>query len=978
MASSHERNRSTALRPEASSLAWVQMTGQQHQAFDSICSLLAQATTTLRRSAATDREEGDQGSNHELEAPPNLVCLLDGDRGTGKTSLLLTLMQNCGKTDSRGLVGPAGIFRGLDKEKEATLIGILKAKLAPIRGRLVWLETLDMEPLPSSTNLLAAILARIERSIEKGGAFGFEPFASSGSALRGGLLDPVGDERQVMMEFQRLQADVALAWDGNLLQRQAHLDPDPFAVEVRRAEFARLDLTRRLKMVVDALAEQLSSRGQVSNPVFVLPVDDFDLNPARCLDLMKLIRMARVPRLFTLVLGSQDMAQRVFKQKIIGDLMAVRGQTESPDEEILKLASEVSAKAIRKLFPPSQRVELSGLSVAEALDFRPLDQSETLEQILGRLQAPAAKRDILYTSKPDAEPSFRDFFLGRWVGIPVGGVASPNGRQGDARDQEESGGPNGTNNKIERDRRGITYRATGMLQLPPRPAIDLWMKLQRLACELEAESGTGAQPVYRRWTAIMDAIAGWTKEMAGEELFVSSRAQKQIAETLVRHIDGEWEFDSSWLAPVAAVKSVRTLDVGVSHIVLGTTRPGGLHPGEKTSSNKETDHHEPWLPRRVSASLALVHDLASLTNVGLSTNPYLANLKAHYNLVKVVWRLPSLKEVSLHWWPPEWHCFWEADQLEASWSRLVYELSPEKSDETDQFLLQYLFYHWVAVCTSVFSGSPWHILWDELPKSDVESYNDNLATRLRRLVAEEVGTGIDDGIWTTVADELVCHLGYYSRHFHDDWKMRFWFMRIALMLAPEAGLPSNVARGFLKNDVLREIWKSYRYREPYLKSRQHLCEAFVQMGEPALALLLFAPRVFEARVRDAGRKLTDIALKGGVVGEFLMGTVPEIMRMLDGGFKLSDWLTPDLVQAFGNLKTSIEKINKIPPEAREPWGGGLEFSMMVERFYELPELLEKYKNAFEHPYSDYPDMCLAGPFVDDLAKKYSSYGWLKP
>ena len=83
------------------------------------------------------------------------------------------------------------------------------------------------------------------------------------------------------MELQRLKSDVSLAWDGNIDQRAAQLDPDAYAQEVMRAESARLGLNRRLSDVLAKLAHVEHCRNQKRGPVlFVLPVDDFDLNPA--------------------------------------------------------------------------------------------------------------------------------------------------------------------------------------------------------------------------------------------------------------------------------------------------------------------------------------------------------------------------------------------------------------------------------------------------------------------------------------------------------------------------------------------------------------------------------------------------------------------------------------------------------------------------------------------------------------------------
>lgn len=58
-------------------------------------------------------------------------------------------------------------------------------------------------------------------------------------------------------------------------------------------------------MTLDALAATFyPAAAPVSNPLFVLPVDDVDLDSLRCLEMLKLLRLVPVPKLFALVLGN--------------------------------------------------------------------------------------------------------------------------------------------------------------------------------------------------------------------------------------------------------------------------------------------------------------------------------------------------------------------------------------------------------------------------------------------------------------------------------------------------------------------------------------------------------------------------------------------------------------------------------------------------------------------------------------------------
>ena len=137
--------------------------------------------------------------------------------------------------------------------------------LSSINGRIVWLETLNMEPLPQDANLLAAILVRLEDAAR---AYGIKEGPQSDLARGRGLLEPSSDYHAALLDLQRLQTDVALAWDGNLQDRKGHLDPDTYAVEMMRVEQARLSLNRKFAATFESLAERVFLSSRVHNPLF--------------------------------------------------------------------------------------------------------------------------------------------------------------------------------------------------------------------------------------------------------------------------------------------------------------------------------------------------------------------------------------------------------------------------------------------------------------------------------------------------------------------------------------------------------------------------------------------------------------------------------------------------------------------------------------------------------------------------------------
>jgi hypothetical protein len=325
-------------RPEALPLRWQLLSEQQQAAVDRLAGWLLDAMSSLdARPRARHAEAGSAELDYDRRSQ---ITFVDGDRGTGKTSVLLTL---------RALTSNGYGRTGLPSTAE---------RLWQVRNRVRWLETLDMEPLSRGTNLFAAILARVAATIEGH----YEPLSPMATALA----EPRGGFEQVTASLQQLQNDAAIVWD-RIGSGSPEADPQLRALWVNQAERAALDLNGRIGKVMDGVASLLT-RGGGEELLFVVPVDDFDLSPAHSLELLRLIRMVTTPRLVFVVAGSVRVAETVLQLKSEGDLAALAGPAGAQTTEYRARASEIAANNMRKLVPPGQRVVLRELRLNEALD----------------------------------------------------------------------------------------------------------------------------------------------------------------------------------------------------------------------------------------------------------------------------------------------------------------------------------------------------------------------------------------------------------------------------------------------------------------------------------------------------------------------------------------------------------------------------------------------------------------------------------
>jgi hypothetical protein len=132
------------LRPEAQPVKWQFMTEHQQKGLKELLDTLQLAVKQLHEPSPMDG-----GLPWLAEESLSRLVFIDGKRGTGKTTLMLSLVKllHDSRADGDFLEAP-GI---VDTAKE-------------LRNRVVILEPLDMEPLPAGTPILSAILARLNQA----------------------------------------------------------------------------------------------------------------------------------------------------------------------------------------------------------------------------------------------------------------------------------------------------------------------------------------------------------------------------------------------------------------------------------------------------------------------------------------------------------------------------------------------------------------------------------------------------------------------------------------------------------------------------------------------------------------------------------------------------------------------------------------------------------------------------------------------
>ena len=348
-----QRGEEVMPRPEAEPLAFADLTEEQREAG-------AKASELLRRMARSPRDlTGTRAKVHSYlpvidGSRHNQIVLIDGARGSGKSALLLSLLDAYGKALVEQQVPPG-----------------YEAWIRPA-DRVVPVGLIDLQPLPSSTHLLLHLVASLEHVVQAMEEHQDVPRLGSAAWHPGG-----GDElasRRRWREFARIAAS---GWEGNLAERKGRLDPEAFAVEVEQGELQRLSLTSVFRAFVDALVEDYQAWNRWQSPpapLFLLAIDDADLNPHLSVELLELMRKLWHPQLAFLITGDTELFLTMLSQQGPRETSAhsgpraalfISGDGSTDRQRQWQLGMDLYSKSIPQLHrcrlsgvPPSKRLEV--------------------------------------------------------------------------------------------------------------------------------------------------------------------------------------------------------------------------------------------------------------------------------------------------------------------------------------------------------------------------------------------------------------------------------------------------------------------------------------------------------------------------------------------------------------------------------------------------------------------------------------------
>ncbi|MCK6503470.1 hypothetical protein L6R53_08750 [Myxococcota bacterium] len=266
------------------------------------------------------------------------VVMVDGDRGTGKTSLLLTLLDRLQQRDAP----PAWV--------------------AEIHGSVLPTRPLDFDPLPPGLPLLAWILQAFEPLVDEVTRLGLE----TGSARLDELDRRAGrGELNLKGQWQRLHDHAVVAWREPSSARGV---PSP-EEELRRVRTWG-GFQGEWCSFVDELLAAIERCGRLGkHGVLLVPVDDVDLQITRAPELLRFLRLLQHRRVVFLVTGFARQLEFVLQVDVDGQERRMGGSEVVQDPGQRPTAS-LGRQSVEKTIPPVMRVSLSRLDLGRVLRWR--------------------------------------------------------------------------------------------------------------------------------------------------------------------------------------------------------------------------------------------------------------------------------------------------------------------------------------------------------------------------------------------------------------------------------------------------------------------------------------------------------------------------------------------------------------------------------------------------------------------------------
>ena len=407
-------------RPEAQPVhSWDELSSDQQAAFEGVLGLLG-ALAAKDPAEPTAAARSDLRALFRLDAVRyNSVVLLEGGRGSGKTTVFLTLLDHLQRLASGE--SPRHPFHHVKPIVRLTLQpasgespksdGFSRFKGRPW-DRILPIGIIDLQAIDRSTHLLLQVGQELERLVRlfegrlpAGGQEGATcPPAQTETPRRGcAPWEPMASETLgSRIRWNQFARAAALGWDDSLKERRDRLDLETYLVELNEAAVDRggrgiVESFHRFvsQLVSDYLCWARPTPAET--PLFVIGIDDADMNPERSVELLWVLRTLWHPRLAFVLTGDAKLFDLTLRASYLGELRTPLAGFRVNATDRAELGDRASAwtlahDALDKAIPRAHRLALGPIAPELRRDFPP-GHSSSIGERIDPLPLPATTRD---------------------------------------------------------------------------------------------------------------------------------------------------------------------------------------------------------------------------------------------------------------------------------------------------------------------------------------------------------------------------------------------------------------------------------------------------------------------------------------------------------------------------------------------------------------------------------------------------------
>ena len=709
-------------RPEAQATTWDELMPPVQIAVRDLLVRIQGAHQSIK----PNPENHDKSTDSSMQQTVN-GFLVYGSRGTGKTTVLLNAQRAICRKDRQKFFDEITQKESSDSSPEIVARKKIKQNAQEKaeslhKDGLVWLEILNLEPLPSEANLLTVLLTQVRNALHN-----HSDKRQSEQERRSIFEEEANSARQ---QLNVLISDATLTW-------QNITEQDTRSISNRQVKAADIydGFQEKFKKAMDKLAEELREVHSLEHkPSIVLPIDNIDRSTEHLQAIVKLAQLVSHPNLWLVMAGDrleiETFLERVYWKELIRGVSGggVQGKMggDGEDETLVMARRQANATA-QKLWPANHRVEIDFVRPEETLEFIYKNHSASntdalsIKDLLNKIHIPTTSKQrkplTCQSKEKTRNVTLLDLFEVSNKLIEQTVVETIFVEQSPVEQtivdlifvEQKKAKPR------------LTRTAHHGLLLPARSVLDLWQLLDWLIKDSPLSSGGdfNAEKVAR--TMLRTAIASSDMPHAiaqklqhdiirrGEKGGTNLYFKKEESLKLSFMTSANHDFEYALTSVISKISSKHTLSsrlviCNIEDVTLSLQHNHlSIKPCYFSEGSANNQYPQPFIienankrrqiefPPLVAAWLEVLHDILMLAENDASSwvicdleNKWL-NVSIHQTVAVVTQGGKYIKkDFKLYWNAPDWRIFWGRNLFRLNWQDFIVKSVKILQDDQQQ------------------------------------------------------------------------------------------------------------------------------------------------------------------------------------------------------------------------------------------------------------------------------------------------------